>query len=60
MIVLCSIKLSNLKIPTSDVKSGASGLTVEASGISLSGGANWHYRESSWSVCRGRRHFSHY
>ncbi len=43
-----SIKLANLQIPNSDIKSGATGLTVQASGISLSGNANWHYRESSW------------
>ena len=42
------IKLSDLKIGSSAIKSGSSKLSVQASDISLKGNAHWHYREHSW------------
>ena len=46
--IICSIKITGFKIPSSDIKSGTAGLTVEASGISVSASADWSYREHSW------------
>ena len=45
---IISIKIADFKIPSSDLKSGNAGLTVEASGISLSASAHWHYWKDSW------------
>ena len=45
-----SIKLSNLKIPTSSMKTGTNGLTISLSGASISGKADWHYKQKSWYV----------
>jgi lipopolysaccharide-binding protein len=45
---LKNIHLSNMKIPTSSIKTGGNGLTIYASGISIDGHADWHYKEHSW------------
>uniref|UniRef100_A0A1X7UEG1 Lipid-binding serum glycoprotein N-terminal domain-containing protein n=1 Tax=Amphimedon queenslandica TaxID=400682 RepID=A0A1X7UEG1_AMPQE len=43
-----NIKLSNLKIPTYSMKPGTSGLTISLSSVSVSGKADWHYKQKSW------------
>ncbi len=44
-----SIKLSGLTIPTSTLTSvPGKGILVQASSISMTANANWHYREDSW------------
>ncbi|XP_064385923.1 bactericidal permeability-increasing protein-like [Halichondria panicea] len=46
---LSSIKLSGLTIPTSTLTSvPGKGILVQASSISMTANANWHYRENSW------------
>ncbi|XP_019854891.1 PREDICTED: bactericidal permeability-increasing protein-like isoform X1 [Amphimedon queenslandica] len=45
---LKNIKLSNLKIPTYSMKPGTSGLTIALSSVSVSGKADWHYKQKSW------------
>ena len=43
------IRMGAIKIPTASISTGAGGLTVSATGISLSGGgAHWHYK--AWVV----------
>lgn len=46
--VLYSIKLSNLQIGSSDIKTSPTGLTVETSGVSIDGSADWKYHNNGW------------
>ena len=41
---LTNIRMGNFKIPKAAISTGTAGLTVSASGLSLSGGAHWHYK----------------
>lgn len=45
---LTHIHVNSVSLPTSSILVNTVGLAVSISGLSLSMGANWHYREDSW------------